>query len=100
MVLEAGVPIETFMGIVHKSSLRSPQFDKKLPRMLSRDFSDPHFPVSAMLKDVELIIGEAERMGLGTEMVLGIRSILERALEMGFDDVDYSAVYNAIHLHN
>ncbi len=96
MVLRGGVPMEDFLKVVRESDLHSPQFDKKLPRMLSRDFSDPHFPVSHMLKDVDLALEVAQGMGLGADTLQGIRAIVERALDMGFDDVDYSAIYNAV----
>lgn len=97
MVREAGVPVEAFMDIVSNSSIRSPQFEKKLPRMMERDFSDPHFPVSHMLKDVDLVLEEAGRYQLGTESLRGIRTIVARALEMGFVEEDYSALYNGVH---
>jgi 3-hydroxyisobutyrate dehydrogenase len=96
MVLRAGVSIEQFMDIVRDSSLRSPQYDKKLPRMLSRDFADPHFPVSHMLKDINLIVGEAEREGLHADVALAVRSVLQRTLDAGYIDVDYSALYNGV----
>lgn len=96
MVLMADVQVEDLMDIVHASSLRSPQFDKKLPRMLKRDFSNPHFPVSHMLKDVDLIVSEAERRGLHADVAEAVRQVLVRALDAGYDDVDYSALYNGI----
>lgn len=96
MVLRADVPVEIFMQILRESALHAEQYDKKLPRMLQRDFSDPHFPVAHMLKDVDLIQDTARRMGLGAEMQAGVREIIERALDMGYVDVDYSALYNAV----
>lgn len=96
MVLRGDVPVEDFLKVVRESDLHSPQFDKKLPRMLSRDFSDPHFPVSHMLKDVDLALEVAQGLGLGADTLSGVREIVERALEMGFVEVDYSAIYNAV----
>ncbi|MFP3853929.1 MAG: NAD(P)-dependent oxidoreductase [Anaerolineales bacterium] len=97
MVREAEVDIEDFMAIVRGSSLHSPQFDKKLPRMVERDFADPHFPVTHILKDIELMLSQAGRHDLGTEALEGFRHIVERTLEMGYKEVDYSALYNGIH---
>ena len=97
MVREADVDIDDFMSIVRRSSLHSPQFEKKLPRMVQRDFSDPHFPVSHILKDIKLMLFQAERHELGTEALEGFRRIVERRLEMGYEEVDYSALYNGIH---
>jgi 3-hydroxyisobutyrate dehydrogenase len=96
MVKAGGVPVDEFMAVVRQSSLRSPQFEKKLPRMLERDFSQPHFPLSHMLKDVELMQAEAGRLGLGDEALAGMRAAIERSISMGFGQLDYSALYNGI----
>lgn len=96
MVLRGDVPLEPFLRVVRESSLHSPQFEKKLPRMLDRDFSAPHFPVSHMLKDVDLILETIDRLDVASETQAGLRKILQRALNMGYVDVDYSALYNAI----
>ncbi len=96
MILREEVPLDAFLEIVRNSSLHSPQFDKKLPRMLDRDFSDPHFPVSHMMKDIDLILAECGRLGLSVDALAGVGQIVGRALEMGFVEEDYSALYNAV----
>lgn len=97
MVLEAEIPAETFMQILRRSAVYAPTFDKKLPRMLERNFRDPNFPARLMLKDMKLVEDEAQGHGLRLEAVRGVCQALERAIEMGFGEDDYSAVYNAIH---
>lgn len=39
-----GADIEKFMEILRGSALYAPTFDKKLQRMLDRDYANPNFP--------------------------------------------------------
>lgn len=39
-----GAEIDKFMGILRGSALYAPTFDKKLQRMLDRDYANPNFP--------------------------------------------------------
>lgn len=97
IVLKEEISVETFMRILRASALYAPTFDKKLGRMLERDFRDPNFPALLMLKDMNLVAAEARRLGLQPFAVDGVRQALERAIEMGYGGDDYSAVYNAVH---
>lgn len=95
-VQRSGVDVAVFMGILRQSALYAPTFDKKLPRMLSRNFSDPNFPTKHLLKDVDLILNELERTHLEPAGLQGIRSVIQKALQMGLENSDYSAIVNAI----
>jgi 3-hydroxyisobutyrate dehydrogenase len=96
IVLKEAIPAETFMRCLRRSALYAPTFDKKLPRMLERDFKEPHFPGRLMLKDMNLVAAEANRLGLQPFVLDGVRHALERAIDMGFGEDDYSAVFNAV----
>ncbi|MBD3288826.1 NAD-binding protein [candidate division KSB1 bacterium] len=96
MVLQNDIDVDLFMNILRKSALHAPTFDKKLERMLGRDFSAPHFPTKHLLKDVNLVIREAEKTNLNVDALHGIRKIIEKALKMGLQDMDYSSLYNAV----
>lgn len=96
MVLRNGIDVELFMDILRKSALYAPTFDKKLPRMIERDFRDPNFPTKHLLKDVELFLSEARRIGLRAENVDGVRTVVNRALMLGLEDEDYSSIYLSI----
>ncbi len=85
-----------FMQILQSSALYAPTFQKKMPRYLSRNFETPNFPVKHMLKDVKLIDAEADYLGLDTTLVSAMKEILEKTIEAGFADSDYSAIYNVI----
>lgn len=97
LIRQAQLPVEPFMQVLRASALYAPTFDKKLPRMLSRDFTQPNFPTQHLLKDVRLIEQVAADAGLETAGVHALVEIVEKTLAHGLQDLDYSALYNAIH---
>ena len=96
LVRRAGVDVDAFADTVRASALHAPTFDKKLAAMLGRSFSPANFPARHLLKDVRLFEAEAERLGLDTTFVGGIRRVLESTLDRGLADADYSALSAAI----
>ncbi len=96
LVRSHGVEVEHYIETVRASALYSKAFDKKLPRMLERDFSNPNFPARHMLKDVDLCLSAAESRGLGAEVLAGLHELFTRTLELGLADADYSAVAAAV----
>ena len=86
-----------FMRLLRTSALYAPTFDKKLVRMIERNYLNPNFPTKHLQKDIELVIEEGCSQGLRTEPLAGIATILETAMGKGLGDGDYSALYNAIH---
>jgi 3-hydroxyisobutyrate dehydrogenase len=95
-VRRQGVDVEQFMQVVRESALYAPTFDKKLSRMSDRNFSDPNFPTKHLLKDTDLFLTQAQQLGLVTDNLEGIKSIIEKAIALGLGDEDYSAIYSAI----
>jgi 3-hydroxyisobutyrate dehydrogenase len=96
LVQRSGISIDTFMAILRESVLFAPTFDKKLPRLLKRDYHQPNFSTRHLLKDVELFVQEAAGRGLTTSSLEGIRSILETTIAQGLGEADYSALYERI----
>ena len=96
LVQRAGVPVETFMAILRESALFAPAFEKKLPRLLTRDYQHPNFSTRHLLKDAELFLREASGYALTTSSLEGIRPLLERTIEQGLGDSDYSAIFEVI----
>jgi 3-hydroxyisobutyrate dehydrogenase len=95
-VQREGVEVERFMEILRQSALYAPTFDKKLQRMLDRDYSNPNFPTKHMLKDTNLFLNEAKSKGLNVSSLEGIRQLLEIAQNLGLAEADYSALFSAI----
>ncbi len=97
LVQEEGVRVELFMDMLRDSALYAPTFDKKLLRMLQRDYANPNFPTRHLLKDIDLFIDAAGDHGLTTAALEGVRDITSLALAKGLADTDYSAINEVIH---
>lgn len=96
MVQRSGLDVDGFMDVLRKSTFYAPTFDRKLPNMLARDFSNPNFPAALLLKDVDLVLAEAAGLGLRTEALEGVRAILAKTVEEGLGEADYSALYGVV----
>ena len=96
MVQRAGVPVDTFMAILKASALFAPAFEKKLPRLLTRDYQHPNFSTRHLQKDAELFLREASGYALTTSSLEGIIPVLERTIAQGFGDSDYSAIFEVV----
>ena len=96
LVEKEGIETEQFMKIVRDSALYAPTFDKKLSRMLERDFANPNFPTKHLAKDTRLFLSVADELGLDTSALQGIESLLQKTLDMGLDNTDYSALMAAV----
>ena len=90
------VNIEQFMSVVRKSALYAPTFDKKLDRMLNSDFSKPNFPTKHLAKDIELFLTVAKKLGIETCALKGVNELLNKTLEQGLANTDYSSIYAAV----
>lgn len=95
-VQQEGVDGETFMEVLRNSALYAPTFDKKLKRMVSEDYTNPNFPTKHLLKDTRLFLDEAKSQGLTVSSLQGMETVLEAALELGFADDDYAALFEVI----
>lgn len=100
LVQRAGVPVETFMAILRESALFAQAFDKKLPRLLTRDYHHPNFSTRHLLKDVELFLKEASGYELATSSLEGIKPVLERTIAQGLGEADYAALYETVNPKN
>lgn len=92
----SGIDVEKFMAIVRESALYAPTFDKKLTRMVNRDFANPNFPTKHLLKDMNLFVEASHEAGLDPTAAKGVSAIVERAIALGLADSDYSALFNAV----
>ncbi|MFW5451053.1 MAG: NAD(P)-dependent oxidoreductase [Methylophagaceae bacterium] len=96
LVENQGVTTDQFMKIVRDSALYAPTFDKKLDRMLQRDFANPNFPTKHLAKDIRLFLTVAKQLELETCALEGIDKLLDKTLQQGLADTDYSAVYSGV----
>ena len=92
----SGVEVETFMNVLRQSALMAPMFEKKLPRLLARDYARPNFSTRHLLKDVELCLNASRDANVATPVLAAIRGILEETVRQGRQDADYSSVFEAV----
>ena len=59
-----GADIDKFMGILRGSALYAPTFDKKLQRMLDRDYANPNFPTKVRYRSYRLIVSTTKLLPL------------------------------------
>ena len=101
-VLAEGLTFAESLGIDAADALRilrhtpaaSSVMATKGERMVSGDFA-PQARLSQHLKDVRLILAEAQRHGAATPLSELHRTLLERAESLGFGDADNSAIIQA-----
>jgi 3-hydroxyisobutyrate dehydrogenase len=96
LVQQANIDVEVFMKVLRDSALFAPAYEKKLPRLLERNYTNPNFSTRHLLKDVRSILAQAETCGLSTSGLEGVLPLLSRAITKGAGDLDYSAVYDAV----
>ena len=96
LIQRSGVEVETFMNVLKRSALMAPMFEKKLPRLLTRDYARPNFSTRHLLKDVELCLNAAQDANVATPALAGIRGILEETVGQGLQDADYSSVFETV----
>lgn len=93
LIQQNGIPVETFMDILRPSALYAPTFDKKLQRMLDRQYNDPNFSTALLRKDLQLFLEEATATGLNTGGLKGLFQLLHNAEGTAQDDQDYCALH-------
>lgn len=100
LIQQLGVGVEIFLKVLRQSSLSAPMFEKKLSRLLDRNYVQPNFTTAHLLKDVNLFLQASEALSLENSALKGIRSLLEKTLERGFGQMDYSSVFETINRRN
>ncbi len=91
---QQGVATEAFMDILRSSALYAPTFDKKLNRMIDRQYDHPNFPTKHLAKDLDLFATSAPSLNLAG--IQGLQEILREAIALGLADSDYAALYESV----
>ncbi|MFA3782426.1 NAD(P)-dependent oxidoreductase [Melioribacteraceae bacterium 4301-Me] len=90
------IEVDKFMSILKKSAFFAPSFAAKLNNYLNDNYSNPHFPLKHMLKDINLVYSELQKQNINTLPLEGVKKILELSIKNNLDDLDYSAMYKII----
>jgi 3-hydroxyisobutyrate dehydrogenase len=96
LVRRSGIGVDQFMDVLRASTLYAPQFEKKLEKMLHREFLPATFSARHLDKDLRLALAEGRRLGLDTIAVEGLAGLVLKTVERGSQDKDYSVVYEII----
>lgn len=96
LIQKNGVSVDEFMDLLRTSALYAPMYDKKLNNWVSHDYGNPNFPLKHLLKDVHLILNEAEEKNLCTDVLQSMEHVLFEAKNKGFAEKDYSSIYEYI----
>ncbi|MDA0838370.1 MAG: NAD(P)-dependent oxidoreductase [Planctomycetota bacterium] len=82
------------LSILKQTPAASAVMNSKGSKMVAADYA-PQARLSQHLKDVRLMIAEAQRAGASIPLTQLHRELLERAEELGFGDADNSAIIEA-----
>lgn len=96
LVQRYGIDEQLFLKVLMKSALFAPMFEKKMPRLLTRDYDHPNFPLKHLVKDINLFVKTAESINLPVTGLEGVRRILEQTLQKSFESKDYSCLYETV----
>jgi len=89
----AGVDPVKLLEVLEGSTFRSPWYQTKGAGMLKRDFS-PHFALTLMRKDLELMKQVAEDVQVGLPVTEAVRRLFAEAEAAGKGALDYSAIFS------
>ena len=95
----SGVPLEEVSDFFHHA-FAAPVLKMYATKIRTRDFNgEKGFAMTAGLKDVTLMQGAHERVGVPFEIGAIVRSKMEAALMSGMTDRDWSAIYEVTRRH-
>ena len=92
IVQKAGLDPEVLAAALEQNACRSATMDLKLPKMIAGDY-DPHFSLKHMFKDVQLGIHIANALEIEIPATTVTAGVMYGALNQGWGDLDYAALY-------
>jgi 3-hydroxyisobutyrate dehydrogenase len=95
-IQQQNADVEQFLQILRQSALYAPTFDKKLQRMLDRNYENPNFPTKHLLKDTQLFLTEAEFLHIDRSLPAAVQKVLEQTMKLGLENGDYCALFSVI----
>jgi 3-hydroxyisobutyrate dehydrogenase len=89
---QAGLPRERILQMIAGSGYASPVMTFRCGLMGRRAFEDPAFKLSLMRKDMMLVLGEAQKLGVPLPVSDAAYSMLTAAQQQGLGELDVAAV--------
>jgi 3-hydroxyisobutyrate dehydrogenase-like beta-hydroxyacid dehydrogenase len=88
---KGGLDWQNMWEVIAASAVGSPIVQAKAVQLSQRDFS-PTFTVPQMLKDVDLMLGEADRLRIPLPQTSLTRQALLAAMAQGYGEDDYASI--------
>lgn len=95
-VERSGLDPSTAIDMLLNGAGGSPLVKTLGPRMVARDFDEPHFILRLMAKDITYAREEAAQLGLPLKTANCVLGLLEQAIASGQGERDFSAVIEPI----
>jgi 3-hydroxyisobutyrate dehydrogenase-like beta-hydroxyacid dehydrogenase len=91
----AGIPLETILEVIQASGYSSPYYAFKGGAIARRDF-DQHFSIDLLVKDQDLMLGEAAALKVPMPGLAAIREVFLSARARGLGQEDIAAVVKVV----
>lgn len=92
----AGLQAQQIYDTIRDGAGNSVVFEKRGRLMIDSQFTPATAKMSMFVKDVELIVGYADELGLDTPMLDTTRELYRRAVDQGLGDADAAALLNVV----
>ena len=92
---KGGLDWAQMLDIMGKSAAGSPMVNYKLPPLKERDYAST-FSGHQMIKDLDLILGEAARTGVPVSLAAQVRQMYQAIAAQGDGDLDYIATVRLV----
>jgi 3-hydroxyisobutyrate dehydrogenase len=93
----AGLNLEQVVSVVTNAGPASPIVKMKAPLMAARSYGKPSFLLRHIRKDVTYALRLAEELEAPLTTASAAREMYRIAGELGYDDADMAAVFEALH---
>lgn len=92
---KAGLNLSDVLGVLKVTDFKSPIFDGVGAAVVAGDYS-PSFALKWMLKDANLVVAFAERLGAPVPATRSTRTTIEKAIAEGWGEENASALIKAL----
>jgi 3-hydroxyisobutyrate dehydrogenase len=97
MAERVGLNLEQVVSVITNAGPASPIVKMKAPLMAARNYGEPSFLLRHIRKDVTYALRLAEEMDTSLTTANAAREVYRIAGRLGYDEADFSAVFEALH---
>jgi 3-hydroxyisobutyrate dehydrogenase-like beta-hydroxyacid dehydrogenase len=97
MAERAGLNLEQVVSVITTSGPASPLVKRNAPVMAARRYGEPNFLLRHIRKDVTYALRLAEEVDAPLTTASAAREVYRMAGKLGYDDAEFSAVFEALH---